>query len=295
MRVTRQALACPPCEVDDQPMTDNAVARIRSLFDELSAVYDPADVPFFGPIAAGLVELLAPVPGERALDLGCGTGAVTLPLAAAVGHTGSVTAVDISDGMIELLDQAVARHRLSQVVTERADVSEPDPSWGTFDVVTASLVLFFLPEPLAALQRWAARVADGGRIGISTFGPQDDVWRAVDASFAPYLPAAMLDARTSGAAGPFADDAGVEQLFRSAGITAVRTVTTPVTVAFDDVDGWRRWSMTTGQRQMWARIPAVDQDDFLERAAALLAAARAPGGRIELTQQVRYTVGTVER
>lgn len=276
-------------------MTDDAVARIRSLFDELSAVYDPADVPFFAPIASGLVELLAPSPGERALDLGCGTGAVTLPLAAAVGHTGSVTAVDIAAGMIDQLDRVVARHRLDQVSTRLADVSEPDPSWGTFDIVTASLVLFFLPDPLPALQRWVARVADGGRIGISTFGAQDDVWRAVDASFAPYLPASMLDARTSGAAGPFADDTGVEQLFRSAGITAVRTVTTPVTVAFDDVDGWRRWSMTTGQRQMWARIPAVELDSFLERVAALLAPARAPGGRIELTQQIRYTVGIVRR
>lgn len=276
-------------------MTDDAVARIRSLFDELSAVYDPADVPFFAPIASGLVELLAPSPGERALDLGCGTGAVTLPLAAAVGHTGSVTAVDIAAGMIDQLDRVVARHRLDQVSTRLADVSEPDPSWGTFDIVTASLVLFFLPDPPPALQRWVARVADGGRIGISTFGAQDDVWRAVDASFAPYLPASMLDARTSGAAGPFADDTGVEQLFRSAGITAVRTVTTPVTVAFDDVDGWRRWSMTTGQRQMWARIPAVELDSFLERVAALLAPARAPGGRIELTQQIRYTVGIVRR
>lgn len=276
-------------------MTDESVARIASLFDELSVVYDPTDVPFFGPIAAGLIELLAPAPGDRVLDLGCGTGAATVLLASAVGPSGSVTAVDISAGMIEQLDQLVAQQQLTQVVTRRADVSEPDPDWGDFDVLAASLVLFFLPDPQRALEHWAARATDGGRLGISTFGPQDPIWKSVDALFDPYLPAQMLDARTSGATGAFADDAGVEGLFRTAGIGAVRTVTREVTVAFDDVDGWRRWSRTTGQRQMWDRIPIDQLDAFLEQAAAVLEAARTDTGHIELTQQVRYTLGTIER
>lgn len=135
----------------------------------------------------------------------------------------------------------------------------------------------------------------GGRIGISTFGPQDEVWQAVDAMFAPYLPAQMLDARTSGAAGPFSSDAGVEQLFTAAGVTSVRTASSPVTVTLDDVAQWQRWSRTTGQRQMWQRIPADELPAFLDRAAALLEPARGSGGRIELVQQVRYTVGVVDR
>lgn len=277
-------------------MDDEAVTRIASLFDELSVVYDPTDVPFFGPIAAGLIELLAPMPGDRVLDLGCGTGAATVLLASAVGPAGSVTAVDISAGMIQQLDQLVAQQRLTQVVTHRADVSDPDPGWGSVDVLAASLVLFFLPDPQRALECWMALVADGGRLGISTFGPQDPVWRSVDALFDPYLPAGMLDARTSGAAGPFVDDAGVEGLFRSAGIGAVRTVTREVTVAFDDVDGWRRWSRTTGQRQMWDRIPIEQLDAFLEQAAALLEPARrSDTGHLELTQQARYTLATITR
>lgn len=276
-------------------MTDVAVARIETLFDQLSDVYDPVDVPFFQPIAAGLVELLAPRPGERVLDLGCGKGAATLPLAVAVGPAGAVTAVDIAAGMIDALDRAVTDHHLTQVTTHRADVSDPDPAWGTFDIVAASLVLFFLPDPLLTLRRWTARVAGGGRIGISTFGPQDEVWRAIDALFLPYLPQQVLDARTTGAAGPFADDAGVEQLFTAAGIVQVRTATSPVTIAFDDAEQWHRWSLTTGQRQMWQRIPADEQPTVLDRAAALLETARGAGGRVELVQQVRYTLGVIDR
>lgn len=276
-------------------MTDDVVARIASLFDQLSMVYDAVEVPFFRPIAASLVQLLAPRPGERVLDLGCGTGAATLALAAAVGPGGSVTAVDVSAGMLDVLDRAISDANVTQASTHRADVSDPDPAWGTFDVVAASLVLFFLPDPLLALRRWTDRVTPGGRIGISTFGPQDDVWRAVDALFTPYLPPQMLDARTSGTVGPFADDAGVEQLFRSAGIDQVRTETRPVTVTFQDVGHWHRWSMSTGQRQMWQLIPESERPAFTDRAAALLEAARAATGRIELVQQVRYTVGVIGR
>ena len=63
---------------------------LRSLFDAVADSYDQVGVDFFQPIAAGLVAELNPQPGERALDLGCGRGAALLPIAHAVGPTGSV-------------------------------------------------------------------------------------------------------------------------------------------------------------------------------------------------------------
>ena len=50
-----------------------------------------------------------PAPGERVLDVGCGPGATTLPYAAAVGPTGHVTGIDISEPML-----AVARSRVAE-------------------------------------------------------------------------------------------------------------------------------------------------------------------------------------
>ena len=43
----------------------------------------------------------APQPGERALDIGCGRGAATALLAEAVGDAGTVTAIDLSQRMVE--------------------------------------------------------------------------------------------------------------------------------------------------------------------------------------------------
>jgi len=48
------------------------------MFDGIAPSHDQSGVPFFGTIAGGLVDLLAPRPGERVLDVGAGRGAVTL-------------------------------------------------------------------------------------------------------------------------------------------------------------------------------------------------------------------------
>ncbi len=63
-------------------------ARIADLFDLVADSYDSLGVPFFGPIADRLVRAVAPRPGARALDVGCGRGAVLFRLADAVGPSG---------------------------------------------------------------------------------------------------------------------------------------------------------------------------------------------------------------
>ena len=73
---------------------------------------------------------------------------------------------------------------------------------GPYDVVASSLVLFFLPDPAAALAGWAAD-SDGGRIGMTTFGTLDDGTLALDDLLVPYAPPFLRDPRTSGKEGPF--------------------------------------------------------------------------------------------
>ncbi len=266
----------------------DVTARVARLFDELATDYDRSGVDFFAPIATRLVELLEVRPGERALDLGCGRGAVTLPLATAVGG-GQVTALDISPAMVSLTRDAAPPN----VEVACQDASAPDLPERSYDVVASSLVLFFLPEPTDALARWLQLVRPGGRIGISTFGPQDEVWTAVDDLFLPYLPPGMLDPRTVGSRGPFASDAAMEALFLGCGATAVRTVGEDLPVVFADAEAWRAFTLSVGQRAMWRHVPAEAQPRLFADAAALLERARGEDGRITLRQQVRYTLATV--
>ena len=147
------------------------------------------------------------------------------------------------------------------------DAVDPPLPPASFDLVASSLVLFFLPDPPAALARWVALLAPGGRIGLTTFGEEHPVWTRLNDLFRPWVPPGMLDPKVVGPDAPFASDAGMETMLRDAGATDVRTVTLRLDVPWGDVDGWKAFSMSTGQRAMWASVPAEERDDLLVRAA----------------------------
>ena len=257
----------------------------EALFDEVADDYDQSGVRFFDPIARRLVELVAPTAGERVLDLGCGRGAVTALLPDAVAPDGTVTALDLSGAMVEHTRALVPS---AEVV--KGDAAHPDLGGATYDAVTASLVLFFLPEPGAAAGRWLDLLAPGGRLGLTTFGAQNDLWRSVDALFAPYRPAHLRDPRIVGPDSPFATDERFEALLRSAGATSVETRVEDVAFRVDGPEQWLAFSLGTGQRAIWNAVPAEERQRLYDEAAGLLRDSREVDGGIELGQQVRYTV-----
>lgn len=273
----------------DQPIDDHR-AGVRTTFDKVADSYDATGHDFMGPIAAGLVEELAVQPGERVLDVGCGRGAALFPLAEAAGPTGHVTGVDLSPRMIELTTADVVAAGLGEVVEVRVgDAQEPGVPDGSIDVVASSLVLFFLPDPAAALVAWHAALVDGGRVGVSTFGPLNEEWD-VDQVFRPYVPEDLPDPRYR-VGGPFASDDAMEELLAAPGFRDVRTVTRMVPMRFTDVDDWHRWSMSAGQRRIWDTIPADELDAVLADAATRLDGCRRPDGAMGFDQGIRYTLG----
>lgn len=268
-------------------------SRVAQLFDTVADDYDQSGVDFFEPIAQGLVDALAVRPGEAVVDIGCGRGAVTFAAARAVGEHGSVMAVDIAPAMVAHTRRGAEEAGLTQVRTAVVGPDLADLPDASADVVAASLVLFFAPDPAATLRRWMRLVVPGGRVGLTTFGAADPTWERVDALFRPYLPAYLLDPRTTGEAGPFASDEGMEELCLSCGASGVRTVCMPMPVRFADAAQWRAFSMGTGQRAFWGFVPEDRRDALHDEAAEILEDARDDDGNIVVVQQVRYTVAAV--
>ena len=264
-------------------------AGIAGVFDRAADTYDAVGVPWFGPVAQGLVEELDVQPGERVLDLGCGRGAALLPLARATGPTGSVLGLDLAPRMVELTAQDASD--LPQVEVRVGDASAPDVPAGAFDVVSCCLVLFFLPAPAEAVRSWVPALAPGGRVGVTTFGPQDPRWRAVDDLFRPYLPPALSDARTTGAKGPFGSDEGVAALLTGAGLVDVRTAHRTVEAAFTGPEHWVEFSWSHGQRAMWEHVPEDERDGVRARALDLLREVERSDGELRFVQGVRHTLG----
>jgi ubiquinone/menaquinone biosynthesis C-methylase UbiE len=262
--------------------------QVATLFDQVADSYDDVGVPFFRLIAADLLAAMPPQPGERWLDVGCGRGAVLLQVAEAVRPEVAV-GTDLSPGMLERCRQEAARAGLDvRLVVD--DAQNPAVRGGPFDTLSSSLVLFFLPDPAAAVRAWMTLVAPGGRIGTTTFGPGDERWAEIDELFTPYLPPHLLDARTTGASGPFASDDAMEELLRGAGWTQVRTVRGQVPVRFPTPGHWRAFSMATGQRGMWMSVPEPERDGVRERAYALLARFADADGSVTFQQRIRHTL-----
>ncbi|MFF1420418.1 trifunctional class I SAM-dependent methyltransferase/NUDIX hydrolase/VOC family protein [Streptomyces sp. NPDC058280] len=100
------------------------------------------------------------LPGKpsRVLDLGCGTGSLSL-LAAEQGH--QVTAVDLSPRMAALAGTKLAGTGAEVLVGE---AGRPPVGERTFDVVLARHVLWLLPDPEETLRHWSSLLRPGGRL-----------------------------------------------------------------------------------------------------------------------------------
>ena len=277
-----------------QPTNEQRSAFVAAIFDRAAATYDAVGVPWFTPIAEQLVAALSPTPGQNVLDIGCGRGAALWPLAQAVGPAGAVTGIDLSSAMVEATRTDVQARGLTNVELHVMDAAAPDLPAHSYSVIASSLVLFFLPDPLAALRSWHALLVPGGRMGASTFDNQDPNWVALDDVFTPFLPPQMLDARASGTRGPFASDAGVAELLTNAGLVDVETTSTDLVAVFNDAEHWLTWSWSHGQRAMWEAVPDADRAAVRAGATELLESIAAADGEIRLTQRVRYTLGSAQ-
>jgi SAM-dependent methyltransferase len=107
---------------------------------------------------ANLLEQYVPV-RSAVLDLGCGTGSLSV-LLAEQGH--AVTGVDLSPRMIEAAQNKASRHA-TDVTFVVGDAAAP-PVAGPFDVVLARHVVWALPDPAEALDNWRSLLPDAGRL-----------------------------------------------------------------------------------------------------------------------------------
>jgi ubiquinone/menaquinone biosynthesis C-methylase UbiE len=248
------------------PSPEEIKAGVAGVFDRAAATYDQVGVDFFQPVGRFLVSRTDPRPGERVLDVGCGNGASAIPAAEAVGPTGSVLATDLAPAMVEGLRRAVGAPPWLRV--EVGDAEQPDD--GTFDVVQASLVLFFLPSLDSALARYQTLLAGGGRFGFTWFGEPDARWDPVFGALVADLPEDERPPSRAPGEGPFVSVASMHDHLSAQGWTDVTTETLVHEVRVRDADHWFEWTWSQGFRFVLEKLEARD----------LLPAARDRVGRL---------------
>ena len=153
-------------------------------------IYERHMVPaIFAPWSADLLELVEPQPGERVLDVACGTGIVARNASSMVGATGRVVGIDMNASMLE-----IARSNYASVEWREGDALAMPFLDQEFDVVVCQQGLQFFPDRSKALREMHRVLVPDGRLGIA-------VWCSIEAS-PGYLALAQalerhVDARTA--------------------------------------------------------------------------------------------------
>jgi SAM-dependent methyltransferase len=199
------------------------------------------------PAGAAALAALAPRPGERILDLGCGAGATTVDLCRAVGLDGAVTGVDISPDQV-----AVARARPGN---EGADFVVGDAeTWpfeaAAYDALFSRFGCMFFGNPPAAYANLRRALKPDGRVALAVWRDlRQNPWAALPAAVAVEI-LGPADPPAPGTPGPFAwaDPDIFQPILEGAGFTGLE---------------WR-------EEPIMLQIGEADCEDPIERAVAML-------------------------
>jgi SAM-dependent methyltransferase len=236
-------------------------------------------------MAERLLDLTAPRPGERVLELACGPGGLGLAAAERVVPGGEVVLSDVAPGMTAIAAARARELGLRNVVTRDLDlefIDEPDAS---YDVVLCREGLMLVPEPARAAAEIRRVLRPGGRVGLAVWGPRQRnpwlgiVFDAVSEQFGAPVP-------PPGTPGPFSleDSRELAQILSSAGLVDVEIseLSTPYRAASAE-EWWQRTCALAGPlAQRLAALPEPAARALEARAQAAVAVYEAPGGGLDI-------------
>jgi ubiquinone/menaquinone biosynthesis C-methylase UbiE len=141
----------------------------RYGWDKASAYYEHFWAEQLRP-AQDLLMLMADVkPGERVIELACGTGLVTFRIAERIGGAGHLVATDISQKMVDVVRSRAERDGIA-VDARRMDAEALDVPGASFDVALCALGLMYCPDPPTAMREMHRVLVPGGRAAAAVWG-----------------------------------------------------------------------------------------------------------------------------
>ena len=214
------------------------------------------------PAHAALLAQAALVPGERVLDVACGTGLVSAAAAQAVGARGSVLGTDLSGAMVEAAARRARDAALHPLRFARMDAEEIELPDASVDVVLCALGLMYLPDPARALREMRRVLRPGGRLGVAVWGERahcgwSPVFEIVDAEVASDVCPLFfrLGARDA-----------LAQACAQAGFDAVEPLRLPTTLHYADAHDACDAAFVGGPAALaWSRFDAATRERVCTR------------------------------
>ena len=181
------------------------------------------------PLSTAFANLVQVPPDARALDVGCGPGALTTELLTRVGAS-QLRAVDPSQPFVDAM-----RREFPDVEVARASAEHLPYADATFDLTLAQLVVHFMTDPVAGLREMARVTVPGGIAAANVWdhggghGPLSPFWQAVR----KIDPASQGESQLAGV-----EEGKLVALFESAGMTHASSTSLSVQVHHPTFEEW---------------------------------------------------------
>lgn len=218
-------------------------------------------------------------PGDRVLDVACGTGVLARAAADRVGVAGSVAGLDINPGML-----AVAARQASQIRWRQGSADALPYEAGSFDAVVSQFGLMFFENQVAALKEMLRVLRPGGRLAVAVWGPLER-----SPGYAAFTD--LLERRVGGNAAdllrhPFvlSDRNKLAARFAAAGMPTANVSTEVGTVRFPNVRLW-----VEADVKGWFPQAGIILNDA-EVEALIAEAERTLGAFVESSGAVRFPI-----
>ncbi len=144
----------------------------KSAFDDRAATWDdnPGRVLLAGKIGSAILEEIPVTAETTAMDFGCGTGLVSLKLAPALK---SITAVDGSAGMIDVLERKLKTAGVDNIAALHLDVTRAALPRASFDLIFSAMVLHHIADTAHLLAAFFEALKPGGRVALADLVTED--------------------------------------------------------------------------------------------------------------------------
>jgi SAM-dependent methyltransferase len=183
------------------------------------------------------MERLEAFPGERILDIGCGSGPTAVELARRVAPEGSVLGVDIAETMIQAAKARAEAEGIGNIEFRVADAQVDDLGDAAFDAAFSRFGVMFFSDPAVAFANILRSLRPGGRLAFACW--QDLVaneWMFVPGAAVVSVTGVVPPMPAPGEPGPFslAPEGRAESLLATAGFTEIVVEPCVETLAFPE-------------------------------------------------------------
>ncbi len=144
-------------------------------FERMAAEWDkePRRIALMKAIGEQIARVAQPGPHMDVLDYGCGTGLLGLYL---LPHVRSVTGADVSQGMLDVLNQKIARLGPGSVRTFLLNLEQDDPPDDRYDLIVVGMALHHMADVRKVLAAFFLMLRPGGRVCIADLDTEPGIF-----------------------------------------------------------------------------------------------------------------------